>query len=118
MTILNKIKLSILAIFAYFGIYFLAKRNKNKQLDKLDSDIQKNNNDIAIAETKAEAIETQKQQSAEIVVTLEEKVEALEAAAETVDIPVITDVVAAKENIIKKTKRRRKSTSKNKTSNQ
>ena len=118
MTILNKIKLSILAIFAYFGIYFLTKKNKDKQLDKSDSDIQKNNNDIVVAETKADEIETKKQQSAEAIEVFEEKIEVLEAAAKVVDIPVITDVVAAKENIIKKTKRRRKPASKNKNTNQ
>ena len=90
-----------------FAIFVLAstKRNKNK-VEKIDEAIKQNDAEIDKAEGHIEAIQEQREQKVEEVKQTETEIAELKEAKAEVK-PEILEVDAAKENILKKTKRRR-----------
>ncbi len=115
---INKIKnyavAFISAALAIFGVYvWNAKIKKQSDLNKTDKDIKINDNKIKHTETKIEDVIEKKSKVVSNIVVEEKKIEELKQEIKEVSPEPITDVVEAKENIIKKTRRRGRRPNKN-----
>ena len=110
MKIIKKYWIAIVtAIGAIFAIFVLAstKRNKNK-VEKIDEAIKQNDAEIDKAEGHIEAIQEQREQKVEEVKQTETDIAELKEAKTEVK-PAERTGEAAKENILKKTRRPKKS---------
>jgi len=118
---INKIKNYIVAIAAFistalaiFGIYvWNAKIKKQSDLNKTNKDIEINNKKIDYAETQIKDVVEKKSKVVSNIVAKEKKIAELKQEIKEVSPEPITDVAEAKENIIKKTRRRGRRPNKN-----
>lgn len=115
---INKIKnyavAFISAALAIFGVYvWNSKIKKQSDLNKTDKDIKINDNKIKHTETKIEDVIEKKSKVVSNITVEEKKIEELKQEIKEVSPEPITDVVEAKENIIKKTRRRGRRPNKN-----
>ena len=118
---INKIKNYIIAITAFistalaiFGVYvWNAKIKKQSDLNKTNKDIEANDKKINYAETKIEKVVEEKSKVVCNIAAKEKKIDELKQEIKEVSPKEITDVVEAKENIIKKTRRRGRRPNKN-----
>jgi len=118
---INKIKNYIVAIAAFistalaiFGIYvWNAKIKKQSDLNKTNKDIEINNKKIDYAETKIKEVVEEKLKVVCNISAKEKKIAELKQEIKEVSPEEITDVAEAKENIIKKTRRRGRRPNKN-----
>jgi len=118
---INKIKNYIVAIAAFistalaiFGIYvWNAKIKKQSDLNKTNKDIEINNKKIDYAETQIKDVVEKKSKVVSNIVAKEKKIAELKQEIKEVSPEEITDVAEAKENIIKKTRRRGRRPNKN-----
>jgi len=118
---INKIKNYIVAIAAFistalaiFGIYvWNAKIKKQSDLNKTNKDIEINNKKIDYAETKIKEVVEEKLKVVCNISAKEKKIAELKQEIKEVSPEPITDVAEAKENIIKKTRRRGRRPNKN-----
>ena len=115
---INKIKnyavAFISAAMAIFGLYvWNVKIKKQSDLNKTNKDIETNDKKINYAETKIEEVVEKKSKVVSDIVSKEKKIEELKQDLEEVSPEEITDVAEAKENIIKKTRRRGRRPNKN-----
>jgi len=97
---------ALTVIIAWFGIKtWLRKKQNNQQQTKLQTDITNTVKQVAVDQVHIDVIEDEKTK-------IEEQIEAVEKELQAQDVnPQITDAVTveeAKENIIKKTNRKRK----------
>ena len=108
MKTIKKYWMAIVAgIAAIFAIFVVAstRRNKNKA-EKINDQIKQNDSEIDKSEGHVEAIEEQRAEVVEDIKTTESEIDALKQSAEEVK-PEVLDVAEAKENILKKTRRRK-----------
>jgi len=115
---INKIKnyaiAFISAITAILGIYvWNAKIKKQSDLNKTNKDIEINNKKIDYAETQIKDVVEKKSKVVSNIVAKEKKIAELKQEIKEVSPEPITDVAEAKENIIKKTRRRGRRPNKN-----
>ena len=116
---ITKIKNYILAFvsgaLAIFGIY-VWKTKVQKQSDlKTDKAIADNNKTANDAKQKTDDVVKQKTEVVKTVVAEEKKIEEIKDEIKTVSVDPVEDVSVAKENIIKKTRRKGRRPNKNKT---
>lgn len=117
-TMITKIKnyaiAFVSAVLALFGIYvWTMKVKKQSDLNKTDKSIDDNNKKIQDAEIKIKEVVEQKTEIKTAVVIDEIKIKELKDEIEAVSITPIEDVPTAKENIIKKTRRKGRRPNKN-----
>ena len=115
---INKIKTYaigfISVILSAFGIYVWSmKTKKQSDLNKTNKDIEDNNKKITDVDNKIKDIVDNKAEVISKVKTEEKIIEDLKQEIKEVSPEPITDVVEAKENIIKKTRRRGRRPNKN-----
>lgn len=117
-TMITKIKnytiAFVSAVLALFGIYvWTMKVKKQSDLNKTDKSIDDNNKKIQDAEIKIKEVVEQKTEIKTAVVIDEIKIKELKDEIEAVSVTPIEDVPTAKENIIKKTRRKGRRPNKN-----
>ena len=117
---ITKIKNYIIAFIsgtlALFGIYVWSlKIKKQSDLNKTDELIQDNNKKILEVEVKIEDVVDQKTQISKAIDVKEEIIKELKDEIKAVSVEPIEDVPTAKENILKKTRRKGRRPNKNKT---
>ena len=115
---INKIKnyivYGISAFLATLGIYIWSmKVKKQSDLNKTDKSIENNNKTIEDTEKKIEDVNETKTEITKSIEVKEKKIEELKEEIKSVSVEPIEDVPTAKENIIKKTKRRGRRPNKN-----
>jgi len=115
---INKIKnyaiAFISAITAILGIYvWNTKIKKQSDLNKTNKDIEANDKKINYAETKIKEVVEEKSKVVCNISAKEKKIAELKQEIKEVSPEEITDVAEAKENIIKKTRRRGRRPNKN-----
>jgi peptidoglycan hydrolase CwlO-like protein len=111
MTLLNKIKIyvmySIGAILSLIGLYTISsKRKKSQSIKKTDDAIINNNNVVKDAEEQIKSVDVKKEQVLDLIGKQEENIKDIKQELQTLTIEEPTNVDAAIENIISKTKRR------------
>lgn len=117
-TMITKIKnyaiAFVSAVLALFGIYvWTMKVKKQSDLNKTDKSIDDNNKKIQDAEIKIKEVVEQKTEIKTAVIIDEIKIKELKDEIEAVSVTPIEDVPTAKENIIKKTRRKGRRPNKN-----
>lgn len=117
---ISKIKNYIIAfisgILALFGIYvWKMKIKKQSDLNKTDKLIDDNNKKIQDTEKKIEDVVEQKTEITKSIEVKEQKIKEIKDEIKAVSVTPIDDVPNAKENIIKKTRRKGRRPNKNKT---
>lgn len=117
---ITKIKNYVIAfisgILALFGIYvWTMKIKKQSDLNKTTKTIDDNNKKIQDADNKIEDVVKQKTEITKAIEVEEKKIEEIKDEIKAVSVEPIDDVPTAKENIIKKTRRKGRRPNKNKT---
>lgn len=117
---ITKIKNYIIAfisgVLALFGIYvWKMKIKKQSDLNKTDKLIDDNNKKIQDTEKKIEDVVEQKTEITKSIEVEEQKIKEIKDEIKAVSVTPIDDVPNAKENIIKKTRRKGRRPNKNKT---
>lgn len=97
----------VAGIAAVFSIFVLvSNRQKKNKVEKIDNAIKQNDADINIAQGHIEEIQDQRDEKIEDIKQAESEIADLKQQAEEVK-PEVREVEAAKENILKKTRRGR-----------
>lgn len=94
------------AIFVTVISIFLVSKNKNKKLEKLDTQIKNNNKKIEAVTTETELVRKEKIEVNEKVADTKEKVNNLKTEKKTITPTVRQTTSQAKQNIISKTKKK------------
>ncbi len=98
----------LVGIATGFGLFaWISKIFSKKKADKIDNQIDNNDNNIHRAQGHIDAVADQREDVVQDVKQHEDRVEDLKQQLDEVD-PVVKDVAAAKQNILNKTKRGRK----------
>lgn len=96
---------AILGIFAI--VIAVTKRNNNKQSDKIDQQIDDNNQHVDILTGKIEVVEEQRDAVKQDIEEQETAIEAIKDAKESIQPETPETIADAKENILNNTTRRR-----------
>ena len=117
---ITKIKNYVIAfisgILALFGIYvWTMKIKKQSDLNKTTKTIDDNNKKIQDSDNKIEDVVKQKTEITKAIEVEEKKIKEIKDEIKAVSVEPIDDVPTAKENIIKKTRRKGRRPNKNKT---
>ena len=103
----NYVIVFVSGILALFGIYvWTMKIKKQSDLNKTDKSIEDNNKKIEDTEKKIEDVVKQKTEIKTAIEVKENKIEELKEELKSVSVEAIDDVPTAKDNIIKKTRRK------------
>ena len=96
-------------ILAFFGIlYAIFTKTNNKKLDKLEEQIDTNNQQIDVLQGKTEVVEEQRVEVKKEIDDAKETVSKLQKQKKNIKIEETDSVASAKNNIVTKTKRGRK----------
>jgi archaellum component FlaC len=94
------------AIFVTVIGIFLVSKNKNKKLEKLDTQIKNNNKKIEVVKNETDLVRKEKIEVNEKVADTKEKVNNLKTEKKTITPTVRQTTSQAKQNIISKTKKK------------